>query len=138
MARTEKITSTSNKDIYEGLDWRTLTEKEMILITRLEISLLISMDQFHREFANRDWVVQTLIDKLVNEYPETEAEKGFYQTIDYEGNKAFAIHPLAMNSFDNLGCMLHRYARTMKPHNLDEKYRELIQQYKIIISMFML
>jgi hypothetical protein len=75
---------------------------------------------------------------LVNKYPEDKAEKGFYQTIDYEGSKAFAIHPLAMNSFDNLGCMLYRYARTMNSRDLDEKHRELIQQYKNILSMFTL
>lgn len=136
--RTETLTSvnTSEKDIYEGLSWRGLTNDEHLLIVRLQISLLDGMSQFDREFATRDMVNQILINKLVNNYPAEKAQEGFYQTITYEGQETFAIHPLAMCLFDQIACDLYRIARTIKnPADINRLHNEIRKNLKNYLNI---
>lgn len=130
--RTEKITST--QDIYEGMNWRNITDDEFKLILRLEVSVMNGMSQFEREFATRDMVNGKLIEKLVSRYPEEKAEEGFYQTITFNGQTSFAIHPLAMGLFDQIACDLYRAARTLKPRDIDNYYRAMIDKLKAHIN----
>lgn len=92
----------TNTNIYAERKFRKITKNEHRLIVQVERRFLDIINGKDLAQLPKEMWIQIMMSEMCDTYPAETAEKGFYQTVMYEGEEHYAVHPDAMFVFQDI------------------------------------
>lgn len=92
----------SNNNILAGRQFRGINRNEHRLVVQVERHFLDMIDGKDLAQIPKEMWIQIMMNEMCDTYPAETAEKGFYQTVMYEGKECYAVHPDVMAVFQDI------------------------------------